>query len=105
MPMTASNQRARAEPPNERCANAINAMMPPSPLLSARITKVTYFSDTTISSDQKISESTPRTAAGAGAMPCIPRVSFMVYSGLVPISPKTIPIAPSASALRRDGLS
>src|SRR6185437_12067658 len=42
-----------------RCASAIIAMMPPSPLLSARMIKVMYFSATTISSVHNTSESTP----------------------------------------------
>jgi hypothetical protein len=38
--------------------------MPPSPLLSARMMKVTYFRLTTIISDQKISERMPSTLSG-----------------------------------------
>ena len=56
-------------------------------------------------SDQNTSDSTPSTAAGVGVMPCVPRVSFMVYSGLVPMSPNTTPIAPSASAATRRAVS
>ncbi len=37
--------------------------MPPSPWLSARITSIRYLTLTTITSDQKISERTPRTLA------------------------------------------
>jgi hypothetical protein len=69
MPMAASTQRARGEPRTLRWASAISAMMPPSPLLSARMTKVTYLSEITINSDQKISDSTPSTAIGCGVMP------------------------------------
>ena len=39
-------------------------MMPPSPRLSARMTSVTYFSDTTIISAQKIADRPPRMFAG-----------------------------------------
>ena len=46
-------------------------MMPPSPLLSARITSVTYFSDTTSISDQKIVDRPPRTFAAVSGMPCL----------------------------------
>ena len=42
-------------------ARESKAMMPPSPLLSARMIKATYFADTIIMSDQKISERMPRT--------------------------------------------
>ena len=40
--------------------------MPPSPWLSARMMNVRYFTVTTIVSDQKMSERTPRTSAGDG---------------------------------------
>ncbi len=62
-------------------------MMPPSPLLSARITNSTYFSDTTTISDQKISDSAPSTLSWLTPMPCSPNVCCSEYSGLVPISP------------------
>ena len=35
-------------------------MMPPSPLLSARMMRITYLSDTTIISAQKIADTPPR---------------------------------------------
>ena len=40
-------------------ASVINAMMPPSPLLSARIIKMAYLVVTTNVNDQKISDNTP----------------------------------------------
>jgi len=70
-----------------RWASAISAMMPPSPLLSARMTNSRYFSDTTMISDQNTRLSAPSTLAGVAATPCGPNTSFNVYSGLVPISP------------------
>ena len=54
------------------CAtSAISARMPPSPRLSARMTKTRYLSEMTMISDQKISESTPRTFSGVAATPCV----------------------------------
>ena len=43
--------------------------MPPSPLLSARMMRITYFSDTTIISAQKIADRPPRTFAPVSGMP------------------------------------
>ena len=43
-----------------RLASAMSDRVPPSPLLSARIMKVTYFSVTVTISDQKISDNTPK---------------------------------------------
>ncbi len=62
-------------------------MMPPSPLLSARITNRMYFSDTTMISAQNTSDSAPSTLSGVGWMPCSPKVVWMAYNGLVPMSP------------------
>jgi hypothetical protein len=42
-----------------RLTKAIRAMIPPSPSLSARMTKATYFTDTTSVIDQKTIEITP----------------------------------------------
>ena len=53
--------------PTARCASAISASVPPSPLLSARSRMTTYFSVTTTMSAHRISESTPSTACGAAA--------------------------------------
>ena len=72
--------------------------MPPSPLLSARMMKVRYLTVTTIVSDQKISDRTPSRSATA-ASAADPRMhSLSVYSGLVPMSPKTTPSAPRQSS-------
>ena len=51
--------RAACVGPNARKASAVNASVPPSPLLSARSRISTYLSVTTMISDQKISDSTP----------------------------------------------
>jgi hypothetical protein len=45
-------------------------MMPPSPRLSARSTRTTYFSETTIISAQKIAEAPPRMFCTVSGMPC-----------------------------------
>ena len=45
-------------------------MMPPSPRLFARSTSVTYLSETTIISDQKIAETPPRMFSAVSGMPC-----------------------------------
>ncbi len=81
------HQRPRMPPRTLRCASAVSAMMPPSPLLSARMMKPAYFTDTTRISDQNTSERMPSTLSVEATMPCGPNVSFIVYSGLVPMSP------------------
>ena len=53
-------------------------MMPPSPRLSARIMKITYFSVTTMTSDQAINDSTPNTLSWFAATEWLPpNASFM----------------------------
>jgi hypothetical protein len=44
-----------------RWTSAVSAMMPPSPRLCARMMTPAYLIVTTITSDQKISETTPYT--------------------------------------------
>ena len=74
-------------------------MMPPSPSLSARMITMTYFNVTTSSSDQKPSDSSPRTVSASGVRPkCGWNISLIVYSGLVPMSPNTTPTAPATRA-------
>src|SRR5690606_32058022 len=51
--------------------------------------------DTTSITDQKMSDSPASTFASFGAMPKANR-TLKAYSGLVPMSPKTTPSAPSA---------
>ncbi len=53
----------------EAAASASNAMMPPSPRLSARMISSTYLSETTIVSAQKIVDSPPSTFSAVSAMP------------------------------------
>ncbi len=90
-------RRARRLSPTAFIASAIIAMMPPSPRLSARMMNTTYLSDTTRISDQNTSDSTPNTLVSFSAMACGPwKASRMVYSGLVPMSPKTTPTAATA---------
>jgi hypothetical protein len=58
---------------------------------------------TMIVTDQKISETTPKTFSldtGTGCGSLGLKTVSTVYSGLVPMSPKTTPRAPSASAPR-----
>ena len=53
-----------------RATSANSARMPPSPSLSARMTKSRYLTETTSMSDQKTSDRTPRTLSASGATPC-----------------------------------
>ncbi|MNE99023.1 hypothetical protein D3C80_1976360 [compost metagenome] len=50
-------------------SNDINAIMPPSPRLSMRMANMAYFSEVTITSVQKISDSRPRITGADGASP------------------------------------
>ena len=68
--------------------------MPPSPWLSAVMTYQRYLTLTTRTSDQNMSERTPRTPAVRSTAGRWPMHSRMVYRGLVPMSPKTTPRAP-----------
>src|SRR6266487_1210945 len=103
MPSAASTTFARRPPGRARLRiRAINAMIPPSPSLSARITSRTYVIVTTIVTDQKISEMIPKmlssvTLTGWGSLGL--KTVWTVYSGLVPMSPKTTPRAPRARAV------
>jgi hypothetical protein len=59
---------------------------------------VTYLSVTTIMMAQNTTDRIPRTLGGVNGRPCGPvKHSRSVYSGLVPMSPKTTPIAPMTS--------
>ncbi len=64
IPTSASPARPRSSSA-ARCASAISARIPPSPLLSARITRMTYLTVTMMISAQKISDSTPRISNSA----------------------------------------
>ena len=64
--------------PTMRVTSASRARLPPSPLLSARIMKARYFTVTTAVTDQKISDSTPKTCASSSASGWAPaKLSFM----------------------------
>jgi len=64
---------------------------------------VTYLSVTEMASAQKMSDSTPSTA-WLSNLPASFTASCMVYSGLVPISPYTTPMAPTIEdRVRRRG--
>ena len=55
--------------------------------------KMTYFTDVMMINVHTISDSTPSTIAGVGVPPVMLSTVLSVYSGLVPISPNTIPSA------------
>ena len=62
----------------------------------------TYLNDTTNIIDQNTSERMPSTFSGVSGIACLPvKAVWMAYSGLVPMSPYTTPIAASASVTRR----
>ncbi len=89
-PITANTEIADLSPRGnrgERCASAANASTPPSPLLSARKIKTTYFIVTMTISDHRISEMAPITATRIGRPPVASTDWRTAYSGLVPISP------------------
>ena len=67
--MMPHNTKAPAPLPKERCARAINASVPPSPLLSARSRMRTYLSVTTRMSAQMISDRIPKTAVSLAGLP------------------------------------
>ena len=69
-------------------ASAVSAMIPPSPRLLARRMRTTYLSVTTTISAQKIVDTAPITlTASSGTSFAGLNTSFIVYSGLVPMSP------------------
>ena len=86
---TSTRRFSPGPPARVRCiTSAISASIPPSPRLSARMTKARYFTEMTMMSAQKNRLSTPSTLAGEGSMPCGPwKHSRSAYSGEVPISP------------------
>ena len=70
--------------------------MPPSPRLSKRSTMVRYFSETMRVMAQNVIDSTARMLSSVSGSACAPeKASLKAYSGLVPMSPNTIPRAPS----------
>ena len=60
-PTTPSKKTSAVRRPSARVASAVSDSVPPSPLLSARSSRTTYFRVTTTISDHRISESTPST--------------------------------------------
>src|ERR1700677_2923517 len=102
IPSAASIAFARRPPGRaRRRIRAMSAMIPPSPSLSARMMSTTYVRVTMIVTDQKISETAPKmlsrdTLTGCGSLGS--KRVCTVYNGLVPMSPKTTPRAPSARA-------
>src|SRR5439155_20035933 len=77
--------------------------MPPSPRLSARRIRIAYLREKIKMRDQRISETTPRTASGLAIPAALAALvaSFNAYRGLVLISPYTTPSAPSVAAADR----
>src|ERR1700730_3553503 len=80
----------------------IRARMPPSPSLSILMATTTYFTDVMMISVHTISDSTPSTTSGVGVPLVMVSTVLSVYSGLVPISPKTIPSAARPNAASPD---
>jgi hypothetical protein len=75
----------------------VRARMPPSPWLSARITRARYFTEMMMISAQNAMDATPNAFVVDTARSWCSKASRKAYSGLVPMSPKTTPSAPSAS--------
>ncbi|EXI83274.1 MAG: hypothetical protein AW10_00010 [Candidatus Accumulibacter appositus] len=63
MPSADKAHNMRGEALAVRRARAVRAMMPPSPLLSARMMNSTYLRETVIVSAQKTSDKIPRTVS------------------------------------------
>jgi hypothetical protein len=76
--------------------------MPPSQSLSILMAKTTYFTVVMMINVHTISDSTPSTTSGVGVPTVMLSTVLSVYSGLVPISPKTIPTAARPNAARPD---
>ena len=79
-------------------SSASRARMPPSPWLSARMMNVRYLMVTTSVNAQKTREAIPRTVSASRVSPGAARDSFIAYSGEVPMSPNTTPVAPTTRA-------
>jgi hypothetical protein len=72
------------------------------PSLSILMATTTYFTDVMMISVHTISDSTPSTTSGVGVPLVMLSTVLSVYSGLVPISPKTIPSAARPNAASPD---
>src|ERR1700733_12200493 len=75
----------------------IKARMPPSPLLSARMTNRQYLIDTVMINVHTTSERMPSAESGVNLPPVACTTVCKEYRGLVPRSPKTPPKALSAA--------
>jgi len=74
--------------------SANSARMPPSPLLSTRRAKVTYFSEVTMISVHRVSDSAPEDCRWFRSRSARHvKHGIQPYSGLVPMSPNTTPRA------------
>ncbi|MNI83663.1 hypothetical protein D3C73_1404980 [compost metagenome] len=73
--------------------NASKDIIPPSPLLSARMMMVTYLKLMVSIMHQKISDRIPRTVASVIARCAVRKHCRRAYNGLVPMSPNTTPNA------------
>lgn len=72
----------------EGFTSCINASMPPSPSLSARIITSMYQTDIKSDNDQKTKDKTPSTFSSLTGTPWdLLKHSLTAYNGLVPISP------------------
>ena len=77
------------------------AREPPSPRLSARMITLTYLTVTSAMMDQNTIDRMPKMLSGVMGMGWCPlKISFRAYRGLVPMSPKTTPMAPITTGAR-----
>ena len=89
MPSATRRPALAAIGPRRGMTSAVRARMPPSPLLSARITKSRYFTEMMMTKAQNASEQIPYTLMRSTVMTCDFSVnaSLSAYNGLVPMSP------------------
>ena len=87
MPISSIQCRRRGRSATAREASVSMATRPPSPLLSARSTSVTYLTETMVVSVQNSMDSTPYTLSVVNGTWPEPNTSLTAYSTLVPMSP------------------
>ncbi|MEQ1917147.1 MAG: hypothetical protein ABL856_10525, partial [Gallionella sp.] len=87
MPTSSNTRRSLGLSFTDCEASANMATSPPSPWLSARSTRVTYFSETMVVSVQNTMDNTPCTLSDVKGTWPEPKISLMAYSTLVPMSP------------------
>jgi len=87
IPTYSNTRRSRGLSTTDCEASASMATRPPSPLLSARSTSVTYLSEMMTVSVQKKIDSTPITLSVVNGTWPAPNTSLTAYSTLVPMSP------------------